>query len=174
MLVVAGGVFATTVPARAATAADAQSKSPAAAAPLRPERLVSVRRSGAHQPAPTTTTTTIPAAAPEAAPKAAVPTTPSPATGYHPAPVDPGYGCGPALAWLSAHAAPGFRFVCPGYALGHQAMTCQNVAGVCPNGRLIVISDPCEAAYKNEAYNSWIVEGLASGSYDPYGYCHNG
>ena len=82
------------------------------------------------------------------------------------------YGCGPALAYLASHAAPGFRFQCPGYALGHQAMTCQNVAGVCPGGRLIVIHIPCAAAYMNEAYNSWIVEGLRSGSYDPYGYCH--
>jgi hypothetical protein len=51
-------------------------------------------------------------------------------------------------------------------------MTCQNVPGVCPNGRLIVINDPCPAAYMNEAYNSWIVEGLRQGAYDPYGYCH--
>ena len=89
-----------------------------------------------------------------------------------PTTVPAGYGCGPALAYLSSHAAPGFRFECPGYALGHQAMTCQNVAGVCPGGRLIVIHVPCAAAYMNEAYNSWIVEGLRSGSYDPYGYCH--
>jgi hypothetical protein len=82
-----------------------------------------------------------------------------------------GYGCGPALAWLAAHAAPGFAYQCPGYALGHQAMTCENVAGVCPHSRLIVIADPCRAAYMNEAHNSWIIAGLARGPIDPYGYC---
>jgi hypothetical protein len=91
-----------------------------------------------------------------------------------PAPQPPsGYGCPAALAWLATHAAPGFRFECPGYAFGHQAATCQNVPGVCPNdGRLIIIADPCPAAYMNEAYNSWVVEGLIKGPYDPYGYCH--
>jgi len=82
------------------------------------------------------------------------------------------YGCGAALSYLSAHAAPGFRFECPGYALGHQAMTCVNVAGVCPGSHLIVISDPCSAAYMNEASNSWVLEGLRRASIDPYGYCH--
>ena len=83
-----------------------------------------------------------------------------------------GYGCGPALSYLASHSAPGFHFECPGYALGHQAMTCQNVAGVCLGSRIIVIAVPCAAAYMNEAYNSWVVEGLRSGGYDPYGYCH--
>lgn len=81
-------------------------------------------------------------------------------------------GCGAALAYLSAHSAPGFHFECPGYALGHQAMTCVNVAGVCPGAKLIVISVVCPASYMNEAHNSWIMAGLASGSIDPYGYCH--
>jgi hypothetical protein len=35
-----------------------------------------------------------------------------------------GSGCASARAWLAGHSAPGFRFECPGYALGHQAMTC--------------------------------------------------
>ena len=83
-----------------------------------------------------------------------------------------GYGCTYALAWLASHAAPGFRFVCPGYALGHQAMTCENVKGVCPGEKIIVINVPCAAAYMNEAHNSWIVAGLSRGSFDPYGYCH--
>jgi hypothetical protein len=72
---------------------------------------------------------------------------------------------------LAAHAAPGFRYECPGYAFGHQAMTCQNVPGVCPGSRLIVIHIPCAAAYMNEAYNSWVVESPRNGPYDPYGYC---
>jgi hypothetical protein len=88
------------------------------------------------------------------------------------APVASSFGCGPAISYLSAHAAPGFHFECPGYALGHQAMTCINVAGVCPGSHLIVISDPCQAAYMNEASNSWVLEGLRRAPIDPYGYCH--
>jgi hypothetical protein len=104
-----------------------------------------------------TAVTTPPPAAPEAPVSAPAPTT---------------YGCGPALSYLAAHAAPGFRFECPGYALGHQAMTCINVAGVCPGSHLIVISVPCSAAYMNEASNSWVLEGLRQAPIDPYGYCH--
>lgn len=83
-----------------------------------------------------------------------------------------GYGCRAAYAWLAGHAAPGFHFVCPGNALGHQAMTCEDVAGVCPAEKVIVIAVPCPAAYMNEAHNSWILAGLARGALDPYGYCH--
>jgi hypothetical protein len=104
-----------------------------------------------------TVATTPPPAAPEAPVAPPVPTT---------------YGCGPALSYLAAHAAPGFRFECPGYALGHQAMTCINVAGVCPGSHLIVIGVPCSAAYMNEASNSWVLEGLRQAPIDPYGYCH--
>lgn len=80
--------------------------------------------------------------------------------------------CSAALSYLSAHAAPGFHFECPGYALGHQAMTCVNVAGVCPGTDLIAISVVCPASYMNEAHNSWILSGRQTGSIDPYGYCH--
>lgn len=83
-----------------------------------------------------------------------------------------GSSCGAALAYLAANSAPGFHFECPGYALGHQAMTCVNVAGVCPGTELIVIHTVCPASYMNEAHNSWIEAGLRSGSIDPYGYCH--
>ncbi len=84
--------------------------------------------------------------------------------------VQAGWGCGDALAWLSAHSAPGYQFVCPGYAEGHQAMTCDNAAP-CPGSKLIVIADPCPAAYMNEAHNSWIVSGLTIGVIDPFGHC---
>ena len=84
-----------------------------------------------------------------------------------------GYGCSSALSYLAAHSAPGFQFVCrPGSALGHQAMTCIDVAGVCPGERLIAIANPCAAAYMNEASNSWVLLDLRSGPIDPYGYCH--
>lgn len=81
------------------------------------------------------------------------------------------FGCQAAIAYLIAHAAPGFRFVCPGYAMGHQAMTCHNMAGICPGEDLIVIADPCPAAYENEAWNSLLAVGLVSGRVDPYGSC---
>jgi len=82
------------------------------------------------------------------------------------------YGCASALTYLESHAAPGFAFECPGYSLGHQAMTCIDVAGACPGMKLIAISDPCPAAYMNEASNSWVLEGLRRAPIDPYGYCH--
>jgi len=82
-----------------------------------------------------------------------------------------GYGCGPALSYLATHAAPGFRFECPGWADGHQAMTCMNVPGVCAGSDVIAISTPCAAAYMNEASNSWVLSGKSDAPIDPYGYC---
>lgn len=140
--------------------------------------------------APTTTvpasTTTVPPAPPTT--RAAPPTTTAPqpaqeavavATAVHARSVTPAAPaldaadtCGAALSYLAAHSAPGFQFECPGYALGHQAMTCINVAGACPGIKLIVISVVCPASYMNEAHNSWVLSGLQSGSIDPYGYCH--
>lgn len=83
------------------------------------------------------------------------------------------YGCGPALQYLAAYAAPGFVFQCPGNAQGHQATTtCISGASRCSMERLITIADPCAAAYMNEASNSFVVLGLSSAPIDPYGYCH--
>jgi len=111
---------------------------------------------------PTTTTTTLPPA--PAPPQAA--STALPAKGQ--ATAD---GCAAALAYLSAYSAPGFTFECPGYALGHEAMTCVNEAGVCANEDLIAIADPCAAAYMNEASNSWVMTGASDAPIDPYGAC---
>ncbi len=116
-------------------------------------------------PVPVTTPTTAPAPAPpRAAPQApaieAVATVPS------------GDGCAPALTYLQEHAAPGFTFECPGWADGHQAMSCDNVADICPGAKVIVISTPCPAAYMNEASNSWVILGESKAALDPYGYCH--
>ncbi len=86
--------------------------------------------------------------------------------------VTSGYGCAPALAYLQAHSAPGFIFQCPGWADGHQAMSCIDVPGVCPGARVIAISTPCPAAYMNEASNSWVISGESNAAIDPYGYCH--
>lgn len=107
---------------------------------------------------------------PEAPPTTVAPpvTTPpvtAPATPY-------AYTCGAALSYLAAHSAPGFRFECPGYALGHQAMTCMNEPGVCPGQKLIAIAVVCPASYMNEASNSWVVIGKSNAPIDPYGYCH--
>lgn len=75
------------------------------------------------------------------------------------------------MSYLHSHAAPGFTIECPGYALGRQAMTCVNHAPECAGEKIIIIADPCPAAYMNEAHNSWVLIGQASGI-DPYGYCH--
>lgn len=83
-----------------------------------------------------------------------------------------GEGCQAAVAYLATHAAPGFTFVCPGYAFGRQAMTCVNDPPYCGDGqKLIVISDPCPAAYMNEASNSLVFSGLSDAPIDPYGAC---
>ncbi len=83
-----------------------------------------------------------------------------------------GWGCQAALAYLAAHAAPGFSFACPGYAFGRQAMTCMNDPPYCAAGEdVIVIADPCPAAYMNEASNSRVFSGLSDAPIDPYGYC---
>ena len=73
-----------------------------------------------------------------------------------------------AFAYLAAHANPSFSFQCPGWADGHQAMTCVNVAGLCPGIDVIVIATPCPAAYENEAWNS---NHIWTGPFDPYGSC---
>ncbi|HET7522757.1 MAG TPA: hypothetical protein VFJ79_01295 [Acidimicrobiales bacterium] len=125
-------------------------------------------------PAPTTTTppvTTPPTTTPPATTHQLATTTSHRAPSVQ-SPSASGYGCGPALAYLAAHSAPGFHFECPGYSLGHQAMTCIDIPGVCAGEKLIVISVPCRAAYMNEAANSWSVQGLSNTPIDPYGYCH--
>lgn len=88
------------------------------------------------------------------------------------APTPGANSCATAVAYLSAHAAPGFRFQCPGYALGHQAMTCINEPGICAGEKIIVLNVVCPASYMNEASNSWVLMGLAHAPIDPYGYCH--
>jgi hypothetical protein len=136
-------------------------------------------------PRTTTTTTTVPrtttttaappsTTAPHSA--AAPPSTTAPPTTAAAAPATDvsqpsGYGCAAAIAYLDAHAAPGFTFECPGNSLGHQAMTCINVPGVCPGEKLIAITDPCPAAYMNEASNSYSLQHLSDAPIDPYGYC---
>jgi hypothetical protein len=132
-----------------------------------------VHRAATVPSVPATTAVRPPKAPPAAArPPAAATLHALAATPGSVAPPPSQFGCGAALAYLAAHAAPGFRFECPGYSLGHQAMTCINVAGVCSDEKLIVITIPCRAAYMNEASNSWSMQGLSSAPIDPYGYCH--
>lgn len=158
---------ATTVPAATAPTTSAPTTSaPTTAAPTTVSVTTTLPRPKPVAPptVPTPTTTAPPvvraAAAPVVAPTTAASAQPS------------GYGCAAALVYLAANSAPGFHFECPGYADGHQAMTCINEPGLCPNESLIAISDPCPAAYMNEAHNSWVLAGLRPGSIDPYGYCH--
>jgi len=81
------------------------------------------------------------------------------------------WGCDAALAYLRAYAAPGFALECPGYAEGHEGMTCMNSQAGCPSGALIAIADPCPQTYMNEASNSWVVTGQSDAPIDPYGAC---
>lgn len=113
--------------------------------------------------APSVTTTTVPLVAQPT--PAAEPSTTALA----------GWGCAAAVAYLEAHAAPGFTFMCtdtPGATiLGHQAATCYHDVPYCPDSGVIAIADPCPAAYENEASNSWVAEGLSKAPIDPYGSC---
>ena len=81
-----------------------------------------------------------------------------------------GFGCAAALSYLSTHAAPGYQLVCPGYAQGHEGMTCDNWPSICPGQKEIVISDPCPVSYMNEASNSLVFSHLSTAPIDPYGY----
>ena len=137
----------------------------------------------------TTTTTTTPPVPVEAAAPAPAPTpAPAPAPPVPAAPPAlpaPGHatawGCSAALAYLQAYAAPGFALDCPGYAEGHEAMTCAHDPNACPNGPTIAISDACPQAYMNEAANSWNLTGqlpteqqkygVSYASIDPFGAC---
>ena len=125
---------------------------------------------------PVSTTTTAPPPTTTTTPPPPAPTTTVPAPSAAPSvSAEPsGYGCAAALAYLAAHAAPGFSFQCPGYADGNEAMTCVDHAPECAGERIIVIADPCPAAYMNEAYNSnsWsdATDSFAQGI-DPYGVC---
>jgi hypothetical protein len=130
-----------------------------------------------------TITTTTPTTA---LPAVLAATPPAPAT-----PVVPAYGratawgCSAALAYLQTYAAPGFALDCPGYAEGHEAMTCLHgtpqYPDACPNGPTIAISDACPQAYMNESANSWLLTGQLSteqqkfgasyDSIDPFGAC---
>ena len=114
--------------------------------------------------APTTTSTSAPATAPAGVPP------------YGAATV---YGCAAALAYLHAYDAPGFVAVCPGDAWGHEALTCFSEGPCAPGQRMVVVADPCPAAYMNEAHNSWVASNEVLGtpipdgnpSFDPYGAC---
>lgn len=93
------------------------------------------------------------------------------ADGVKPAP-GTGWGCGAALSYLRTHADPQFRLVCPGPAVGRQAMTCFNHPPECGVGDyVIVINVPCPAAYMNEASNSWVLTDQLVAPIDPYGSC---
>ena len=170
-------------PAATATAADTHAAASAHLVTFRPALPATTTTSATTlarlkpKPAPATTTTAPPTTAPKPPPTTAAPVVRAAAAPVVPpttaAPAHPSsYGCAAALQYLAAHSAPGFVFECPGYADGHQAMTCINIAGLCPNESLIAINIPCAAAYMNEAHNSWIEAGLAQGAIDPYGYCH--
>ena len=90
-------------------------------------------------------------------------------------------GCGAALAYLAANAAPGFDSTCsPGAA----SAPCANLASAFPSnarlagctvggpggGHIYIDSNAagCPPVYENEAANSHILAGQSDGPYDPY------
>ena len=170
-----------------AAGASSSSNTAAAAASTTPTTDVVVASDDVPPPTTTTTTSTtsttttlppppppvVPVSAPVPPPAAPAPPPPAPVTSSAlPARGQAtAYGCTAALAYLAAYSAPGFNFECPGYALGHEAMTCINEPGACPNENLIAISDPCAHAYMNEASNSWVLIGQSTAPIDPYGPC---
>jgi hypothetical protein len=94
-----------------------------------------------------------PVPAPAAAP-------PRPVVAAETSVVDP---CPAAIAAVEArglYPAPGFSVTCPGYALGHEGMTCLNVPGVCAGAREIVIHYPEAFVVANEFENSRILSGM--------------
>jgi len=111
--------------------------------------------------------------APAPAPAPAAPVTAVPAVGQATT-----WGCPAALAYLGAYAAPGFALDCPGYAEGHEAMTCVHdtpaYPDACPNGPTIAISDACPQAYMNEAANSWNLTGQLSTEQQKFGVSYAG
>src|SRR5581483_10786518 len=121
-------------------------------------------------------TTPPPAPAPPAPSQAssAVNPTPAPFSGVVP-PMGHAWawGCAAAIAYLEAYAAPQFTISCPGNTGTHEATTtCISGASLCSEGASIVISDPCPAAYMNEASNSWVLLGIwPNVPIDPYGKC---
>jgi hypothetical protein len=121
-------------------------------------------------PPPTTSasaTTTTPAATPTTAPAAPAPSTTT-------APVDTGYGCADAVAYLKAHADPAYQIICPADSgPGSEAFTCSNLPGSCVGFQEVIITDPCPAAYMNEASNTWVIDGKSDAPIDPYGSCEN-
>jgi hypothetical protein len=110
--------------------------------------------------------------APPSAPSQAS-ATPTPATSGVPAVgAATAWGCPAALAYLNAHAAPGFTLECPASSQGHQASTsCVSQSSPCDEQHVITIADPCPAAYMNEASNSWVLLGESNAPIDPYGQC---
>ena len=142
----------------------------------------------------TPTTTTPTTSTPTTTPPVVLASTPVAPAAPAPAPAPPvvpayggatAWGCSAALAYLQAYAAPGFALDCPGYAEGHEAMTCLHgtpqYPDACPNGPTIAISDACPQAYMNESANSWLLTGqlateqqkfgVSYDSIDPFGAC---
>lgn len=148
---------------------------------------VATTRADAGQPPPDATSSLAvsPPRRADPAPTTAVPVALPPTTVETPAPVTKASppaaptGCAAALQYLSANAAPGFLLTCPGNAEGHQGLTCIGTAPCAPDQHMIVIADPCPAAYMNEAHNSWVLLHDTSGTaipggstaIDPFGHC---
>lgn len=109
----------------------------------------------AQPPAPPSTAISPPAPAPVARTAAAAQQAVPPAAAT----------CGSVIQAVEArglYPAPGFVVICPGYALGHEGMTCLDVAGVCPGSAEIVIHYVQAFVVANEFENSRILSGAPS------------
>ncbi len=160
-LVIGGMVAQATkiTPERTVTSGAPIAFSPESPRPAPPTTTTMATTTTTDPPAPTTTTPPVPAT--RARPVVAAPPRRSP-------PTSSTFGCGAALSYLAAHANPGARFECPGWAEGHQAETCWHNPPICGSSDFVIrIWVSCPAAYMNEAWNS----NHLNGPYDPYGHC---
>jgi hypothetical protein len=162
----AAGKVATTLPPGAAVSRSGGRTDRAGGSPHAP-----LTANAAGSPLPVTVPSTLPPAAdvtPHAPPMplaaapapAATAAPPRPVVAAETSLVDP---CPAAIAAVEArglYPAPRFSVTCPGYALGHEGMTCLNVPGVCPGGREIVIHYPEAFVVANEFENSRILSGM--------------
>jgi hypothetical protein len=140
-------------------AARAGPEQPAAATPTPGSRPTAPATA---QPSPRPGATgqpSLPGATPPSSGSGATPTSSS----LRPAPGSVASPCAATIADVESrglYPAPGFTVTCPGFALGHEGMTCYNVTGICPGVKEIVIANVQAFVVANEFENSRIFMGL--------------
>ena len=143
-----GSAAARAGPEQPAAAAPTPGSRPTARATAQPSR----RPGATGQPS-------LPGAIPPSSGSGATPTSSS----LRPAPGSVASPCAATIADVESrglYPAPGFTVTCPGFALGHEGMTCYNVTGICPGVKEIVIANVQAFVVANEFENSRIFMGL--------------